>query len=109
VTLSDGTIRNGYEIKVLNKAHDERRFRLEIEGLQAPVLSAIGQAEATEGALVFTVPPDDLRAVKVFVAADAAEAPGGKVPMTFVLREVDGEGAHRAETTFRGPGHGSGS
>ncbi len=104
VTLSDGTIRNGYEIKVLNKAHDERRFRLEIEGLEAPVLSAVGQTEASEGALVFTVPPDDLRAVKVFIAADAAEAPGGKVSMTFVLREVGGEGVRRAETTFRGPG-----
>jgi cytochrome c oxidase accessory protein FixG len=108
VTLSDGTIRNGYEIKVLNKAHDERRFRLEIVGLEAPVLSAVGQTEASEGALAFTVPADDLRAVKVFVAADAAEAPGGKVSMTFVLREVEGEGVRRAETTFRGPDRGSG-
>jgi cytochrome c oxidase accessory protein FixG len=106
VTLSDGTIRNGYEVKVLNKSHEERRFRLEIEGLADPILSAVGLKDLQGGPLTFAVAPDNLHALKVFVAADAAQVPGGNVPMTFILREVEGQGetVRRAETTFRGPG-----
>jgi polyferredoxin len=106
VTLSDGTIRNGYEVKILNKAHTERRFRLEVEGLADPVLSAVGLKDLQGGPLAFAVAPDNLHALKVFVAADAAQVPGGNVPMTFILREVEGQGeaVRRAETTFRGPG-----
>jgi len=111
VTLSDGTIRNGYEVKVLNKAHTERRFRLEIEGLADPVLSAVGLKDLQGGPLAFVVAPDNLHALKVFVAADAAQVPGGNVPMTFILREVEGQGeaVRRTETTFRGPGLDPGS
>jgi cytochrome c oxidase accessory protein FixG len=106
VTLSDGTIRNGYEVKVLNKSHSERRFRLEVEGLADPVLSAVGLKDLQGGPLAFAVAPDNLHALKVFVAADAAQVPGGNIPMTFILREVEGQGeaVRRAETTFRGPG-----
>jgi cytochrome c oxidase accessory protein FixG len=111
VTLSDGTIRNGYEVKVLNKSHAERRFQLEVEGLADPVLSAVGLKDLQGGPLAFAVAPDNLHALKVFVAADAAQVPGGNVPMTFILREVEGQGetVRRAETTFRGPGLGQGS
>ena len=35
VTLSDGTIRNGYIIKLLNKTHHDRHFSLKVTGLKA--------------------------------------------------------------------------
>ncbi|NBX03007.1 MAG: cytochrome c oxidase accessory protein CcoG [Alphaproteobacteria bacterium] len=33
VKLSDGTIRNGYAVSILNKAHEDKNYRLSIEGL----------------------------------------------------------------------------
>jgi len=34
VTLSDGSIRNSYTIKILNKTHEDRLYKLDIEGLK---------------------------------------------------------------------------
>ncbi|MEZ5776153.1 MAG: cytochrome c oxidase accessory protein CcoG [Hyphomicrobiaceae bacterium] len=42
VTLSDGSIRNGYTVKLLNKRQETRRFRIAVEGLPGARLSFIG-------------------------------------------------------------------
>lgn len=34
VQLSDGSIRNGYEIKILNKTHQNRNYQIKIDGLE---------------------------------------------------------------------------
>lgn len=34
VTLSNGTIRNGYTVHILNKSHEDRQYRLAFEGLE---------------------------------------------------------------------------
>lgn len=34
VQLSDGSIRNGYDIKILNKSHEDRHFALSLSGLE---------------------------------------------------------------------------
>lgn len=34
VTLSNGTIRNGYTVHILNKSHEDRQYRLVLEGLE---------------------------------------------------------------------------
>ncbi len=39
VQLSNGDIRNGYDIKILNKTHDHRNYRLDVEGLENAALS----------------------------------------------------------------------
>ena len=43
VTLSDGSIRNGYTIKLLNKSHDARVYDLTLDGLPGATLTVIGQ------------------------------------------------------------------
>jgi cytochrome c oxidase accessory protein FixG len=34
VTLSDGSIRNGYDVKILNKTHEDRIYSLSLDGLE---------------------------------------------------------------------------
>lgn len=34
VTLSDGSIRNGYDIKILNKTHKDKQYRLHVTGIE---------------------------------------------------------------------------
>ncbi len=98
VTLSDGSIRNGYTLKILNKAPVERHFALSVEGLP-DVLVTLG-AEADTAAIV--APADKVLALRVFVAAPAADLKGDSSPLVFLLTEADGTVA-RAETVFRGP------
>jgi cytochrome c oxidase accessory protein FixG len=38
VTLSDGTIRNGYTLHILNKAHEDRIYKISVDGLEGASL-----------------------------------------------------------------------
>ncbi|RMF15225.1 MAG: cytochrome c oxidase accessory protein CcoG [Alphaproteobacteria bacterium] len=86
VRLSDGGVRNGYQLKVLNKSHDARDLKLSIEGLPAvSILRPLHEGPADR----IRVDPDDVAAVRLYL----------KVPKA-VLRDSafdDGE----AEVTFR--------
>ncbi len=101
VTLSDGGLRNGYTLKILNKLHDERSFEVAIEGLEGAALNGVGLGEGAR--LEVPVKPDRLRSVRIFVTAGADAAPGGSLPIEFVVRDTESDVTIRQATTFRGP------
>ena len=68
VTLSDGSIRNGYTVKILNKRQEERSFRLSIENLPGATMEMVGEAGIQGTSFEITVEPDKLKAVKIYVA-----------------------------------------
>lgn len=45
VTLSDGSIRNSYTIKILNKTHEDRAYTLRVEGVPDAVIKLQGAGE----------------------------------------------------------------
>lgn len=57
VQLSSGEIRNGYEVKILNKTHDDHIYRLDVTGLDNATLTVKGAG--------------DVSANNIFVAADS--------------------------------------
>ncbi|MBI2717558.1 MAG: cytochrome c oxidase accessory protein CcoG [Rhizobiales bacterium] len=69
VKLSDGSIRNGYTLKLLNMKQEMRTFRIVVDGLPGAVLTAEGDEQPKDGALDIAVEPDKLKPVKVFVAS----------------------------------------
>jgi len=72
VRLSDGSIRNGYTVKILNKLHEPHTFEITIRGLDGAVLSAVGLEGGAKPRV--TVPTDDLRELRVLVTLPAAAA-----------------------------------
>ncbi|MEM7223860.1 MAG: cytochrome c oxidase accessory protein CcoG [Pseudomonadota bacterium] len=101
VTLSDGNLRNGYTIKILNKQYDTRHFVISTEGLPGAELSGVGLGEGKE--LDVAVEPDNLRSIRLFVTAPASEMTSESHPLTFVIQDQSGPGRVTSETTFRGP------
>lgn len=101
VSLSDGGVRNGFTLKILNKNHDVHAFRVSIEGLPAATLSIVGFEHADAPIDVAT---DTVRAIKLYVtvprtAKDALT--GGATPFNFVVEDLsDGSRTYRS-TTFR--------
>ena len=73
VTLSDGTIRNTYEVRLRNKHGEDRPFQISVTGDDALEV----RLEGIEGTIV-TVPADEMKLQRVYVLAppksDAAHA-----------------------------------
>jgi len=67
VKLSNGDIRNGYEIKVLNKTHEDKSYKLELSGLENAVMKiqSAGKLEVTS----LPVFADSVGHFRVFITA----------------------------------------
>jgi cytochrome c oxidase accessory protein FixG len=71
VTLADGSIRNGYTVRVLNKLNDLRTLRLDVDGLPGAEVHVVGPDAAASGQALIAVGPDQTREVRVLVTAPA--------------------------------------
>jgi cytochrome c oxidase accessory protein FixG len=98
VLLSDGSIRNGYTVKILNKLHEPREFTLEARGLAGAQLVVLGM-EPNAAILVAT---DDLREVRVFVTVPRSQLSGLEEALTpFALVARDSLSGHDIARTTR--------
>jgi cytochrome c oxidase accessory protein FixG len=104
VRLSDGGIRNGYTLKILNKTHALQRFSVGVDGLPAPDLTILGH-ERSDAEI--TVEANAVRAFKIFVAVPPrakGALTGSSTPLRFVVTDLaTGDQAIR-DTAFRSPG-----
>jgi polyferredoxin len=100
VTLTSGEIRNAYTIKLLNKRHEERYFRLSVEGLKDARIDAVGLAHNSP---TFPVPADSLRSYRVLVTAPHASFAGRSHSLVFVATDLSDGTTTREEATFQGP------
>jgi cytochrome c oxidase accessory protein FixG len=97
VTLSDGAIRNGYTVKILNKRQEERTFRLTVEKLPGASMEMVGDAGAKGTSFDISVEPDKLKAVKIYVTtADANVIVADRTDFDFKVEELNPAG--EAET-----------
>ena len=108
VTLSDGAIRNGYTVKILNKKQEERTFRLTAQDLPGATMDMVGEDVKGVTSFDVTVEPDKLRAVKVYVSTrDPAVLNIEKTDFTFMVQELMEGGTPEAASTatvFHTPG-----
>ncbi len=107
VRLSDGGIRNGYTVKILNKRHDTRSFKFSVEGLpadiSAPKIDVVGFKENDP---TIKVVPDNLRALRVYLSlskADVAKLKSEATDLTFVATDLGDNSQTRRRTNFRSP------
>ncbi|MBK5922158.1 cytochrome c oxidase accessory protein CcoG [Rhodothalassium salexigens] len=106
VRLADGGIRNGYELKVLNKLHQERTFTIAVDGL--PGVRLFNPVTREEGTVALTVPADSVGSVKLYVSLPKGHVTDGTLEdgsaaVDFVIRH-DATDTRVVETMpFRGP------
>jgi cytochrome c oxidase accessory protein FixG len=67
VTLADGSIRNAYTVRVLNKRNDIRTVQLHVDGLPGAEVHVVGPDAATAGRPLIAIGPDQSREVRVLV------------------------------------------
>lgn len=67
IKLSDGSVRNGYTVRLLNMVPEPRVITLSIDGLPGAVMSVGGVGDVAGRSANIPVEPDKLRALHVFV------------------------------------------
>lgn len=90
VRLSDGSIRNGYQLKILNMKAEPRRFRVSAQGLPGSRLWVAGQANDDDVLDDVPVGPDVLRNIKIYVAVGKEMLSTQSTHFKFVVEETEG-------------------
>jgi cytochrome c oxidase accessory protein FixG len=104
VTLSDGTIRNGYTFKIINRLRADREFILTVSGIEGATLGVLGGSAGSRAA-VFSTKPDRVETYRVFVTAPRQSLTGESTDISFVLEEDAMENSEDViqDTVFLGP------
>ncbi len=101
VMLSDGSVRNGYTVKILNKLHERRAMRLSVRDLPGAQLFVAGFERGAEAQI--EVATDDLREIKVYVTAPAHAAGLSAVPFSLVVTDVRSRVENHRAVLFQSP------
>jgi polyferredoxin len=91
VTLSDGSVRNAYTVKLLNKAEVAHHYTLAVQGIDAS-MTIVG----ADGGTPITVEPDGSESLRVTLTM----ANPKETNVTFVARDETGQVALSASDRF---------
>jgi cytochrome c oxidase accessory protein FixG len=102
VTLSDGTVRNTFDLRLRNKTHAARDFQISAVADAQPLRLMV---EGVDG-LYVAVPPDATRDVRVYVDAPPGSAPAlaGDTPLRLWIEDPFGRDRVAKDTHFSGSG-----
>jgi len=89
VTLTDGSIRNGYTLRLLNMTQQPRIFSLGITGLPNAAMTIVESNSPPGRTAQVVVEADKARSVKVYVAAPLKDLPGETSEFAFTVTAQD--------------------
>jgi len=103
--LADGSIRNAYTIRLLNKRPDVRDFAVTIDGVVNATIEVIGVPATADWRPVVTVGPDRTREVRVLVSAPRASLTDKSMPIVFRASDLFAGEVVTEDDHFHGPGN----
>ncbi len=99
VTLSDGSIRNAYSVRIYNNTQQERSYALRVHGLEDAEVRIVPGLETSGGGSI-GVEASTNRVVRVLVRGFA----GAVIPLEFIAVETQTDAEARASNLFMLPG-----
>jgi cytochrome c oxidase accessory protein FixG len=102
VRLSDGMIRNTYQIKVRNMQSRSRTVAIELHGLPGRMWTERGDRATATRTIRLVVGPDRVAKVTVFVAAPAGREPRQRITFTAIALDPPRE-QQSDESAFESP------
>lgn len=101
--LSDGSIRNGFTFKVLNKARQQRTFAITATGLEGVRLGIVGSENVAETTPYVTVKPDRVQSFRLLATAPKKSLSDDAHDIRFVLENINTGETATYDSIFRGP------
>ncbi|WPZ14433.1 cytochrome c oxidase accessory protein CcoG [Nitratireductor rhodophyticola] len=87
VLLSDGSVRNGYTVKLLNMIPEPRVILVSLEGLTGATMNVVGLDQPDDRSAAVPVDPDRLREVRIFVTLPADRLSAADTAFRFVVED----------------------
>ncbi|MBB4010386.1 cytochrome c oxidase accessory protein CcoG [Allorhizobium taibaishanense] len=108
VLESNGSIRNGYTVRLLNMVPKPRDLTVTLDGLPEATMKVNGMQEEPTRSITVTAEPDEATTLKIYVTLAGRDITESAEPFRFiVLDPVSGEQAIY-KATFNGPSDKSG-
>jgi len=102
VQLSDGAVRNGYRLKLINKVLEPRLFTVTLDGLPGAALTTPASQEPVQ-TLQFQVAPDQVREIKLFVRADPTGLSERRTQFRFLVTDETDQAQAEYTARFEAP------
>jgi cytochrome c oxidase accessory protein FixG len=102
VALKDGSVRNGYDVKILNMTPAPRIVAVTIDGLPGGSMSLADSRGETSQAISVELEPDKVLPLRLYVHADPEGLGASKTPFHITVTSVDGLTA-TADVNFEAP------
>lgn len=103
VLESDGSIRNGYTIRLLNMIPEPRTILLSLEGMPEATMKINGLTSDDNRQFAISVEPDKATALKVFVTVPANALPDGSDGFSFIAEDRSSHERDHYDATFYAP------
>jgi cytochrome c oxidase accessory protein FixG len=87
VVLSDGSVRNGYTVKLLNKIPEQRTVVVTMQGLRGGGMSVVGMDQTEDRSFAIQLEPDRLRTLKIYVRQPREMVDGKVQSFNFVVED----------------------
>jgi cytochrome c oxidase accessory protein FixG len=103
VPLPDGSLRNGYTVKVLNKTQINTPFDLRLDGLPGALLATTESGVGPAPTVRLLSEADRVDGFRILVTARPADMKNGSLPVRFVLRNSETGEETVYDSIFMGP------
>ncbi len=103
VVLSDGSVRNGYTVKLLNKIPEPRTIIVTLQGLRGAEMNVVGINQPADRAFAVEVEPDRLKTLRVFVRQPREHIAATSQPFRFVVEDKSSFETDTYLATFEAP------
>ncbi|MHA7971032.1 cytochrome c oxidase accessory protein CcoG [Rhizobium sp. CAU 1783] len=104
VLESDGSIRNGYTVRILNMIPQPRNILVSLEGLPDATMKVNGTSDEEVRSFTVDAGPDEATTLKVFVTLPKGSLEHHAEEFEFVVKDQGGDEQDTYDAVFFGPG-----
>lgn len=99
VRLADGSIRNDYDVKVINMTAEPRRVRVAISGMEGARFMGNGHSVETDGSVIAEAQADGVTNIRLHVIAPSTTSAGSH-QLQFSVSDVESGEVAASESAF---------
>jgi cytochrome c oxidase accessory protein FixG len=103
IKLSDGSVRNGYTVKILNMIPEPRTIELAIDGFSGAEMTIAGLDDVKGQSARISVEADKLRALHVLITIPQNLLKGGETPFRIIASDKQSFETDSYKATFEVP------